>query len=114
MGFGEAISTCFRKYAVFSGRAIRSEYWFFVLFEVLVIVALTIVDGLLFGRPGGVLSSIGSLVFLLPALAVGARRLHDIDKSGWWLLIALVPLVGPIVLIVFFVQEGTPGANRFG
>jgi uncharacterized membrane protein YhaH (DUF805 family) len=113
MGFGEAISTCFQKYAVFSGRAIRSEYWFFVLFEILVLVALSIVDGLVFGTPG-LLSSIGSLALFLPALAVGVRRLHDIDKSGWWILIGLIPLVGPIVLIVFFVQQGTPGANRFG
>ena len=114
MGFGEAISTCFRKYAVFSGRALRSEYWFWVLFQVLLIIALSIVDGLVFGRPGGVLSSIASLALLLPSLAVGARRLHDIDKSGWWLLIGLIPFIGAIVLIVFFCQQGTEGPNRFG
>jgi uncharacterized membrane protein YhaH (DUF805 family) len=111
MGFGEAISTCFRKYVVFGGRAVRSEYWFFILFQFLVVVALSIVD-LVVGT--GVLSSIASLALLLPTLAVGARRLHDTDKSGWWLLIGLIPLIGAIVLIVFFCQEGTPGANRYG
>jgi uncharacterized membrane protein YhaH (DUF805 family) len=113
MGFGEAISTCFHKYVVFNGRAIRPEYWYFVLFEILVLIVLSIVDGVLFGTPG-VLSSIASLAMFLPALAVAVRRLHDIDKSGWWLLIGLIPLIGPIVLIVFFCQQGTAGANRFG
>jgi len=111
MGFGDAISTCFRKYVDFSGRAVRSEYWFFVLFQVLVIVVLSIVDAIL---GIGVLSTLASLAFLLPSLAVGARRLHDTDKSAWWLLIGLIPLIGAIVLIVFFCQPGTPGANRFG
>jgi uncharacterized membrane protein YhaH (DUF805 family) len=96
---------------VFGGRAVRSEYWFFILFQFLVVVALSIVD-LVVGT--GVLSSIASLALLLPTLAVGARRLHDTDKSGWWLLIGLIPLIGAIVLIVFFCQEGTPGANRYG
>ena len=111
MGFGEAISTCFRKYVDFNGRAVRSEYWFFALFQFLVLVALSIVDAVV---GTGVLSTLGTLALLLPALAVGARRLHDTDKSAWWLLIGLIPLVGAIVLIVFFVQPGTPGANRFG
>jgi uncharacterized membrane protein YhaH (DUF805 family) len=114
MSFGEAISTCFRKYAVFSGRAARPEYWFWVLFQVLLIIVLSIVEGLLFSKPGGVLSSIASLALLLPSLAVGARRLHDTDKSGWWLLIGLVPFIGAIVLVVFFCLQGTMGPNRFG
>ena len=111
MSFGEAISTCFRKYAMFGGRALRSEYWFFILFQFLVVVALMIVDAVV---GTGVLSTLASLAFLLPSLAVGARRLHDIDKSGWWLLIGLIPLIGAIVLIVFFCQEGTRGPNQFG
>ena len=111
MGFGEAISTCFRKYADFGGRALRSEYWFFILFQFLVVVALSIVDAVL---GIGVLSTIASLAMLLPSIAVGVRRLHDIDKTGWWLLIGLIPLIGAIVLIVFFCQQGTEGPNRFG
>ncbi len=111
MGFGEAISTCFRKYVVFSGRAMRSEYWFFILFQFLVVVALSIVDAVL---GIGVLSAIASLAMLLPSIAVGVRRLHGTDKSGWWLLIGLIPLIGAIVLIVFFCQQGTEGPNRFG
>lgn len=111
MGFGEAIATCFRKYVVFSGRASRPEYWFFVLFQILVIVVLMIVDAVV---GTGVLSTIASLAMFLPSLAVGARRLHDTDKSAWWLLIGLIPLIGPIVLIVFFCQRGTDGANSYG
>lgn len=108
MGFQEAVVTVFRNYASFSGRAARSEYWWFALFSFLVSAAMTIIDG------SGMLASLWSLLVLLPTLAVGARRLHDIDRSGWWLLIGLIPLIGIIVLIWFFVTRGTDGPNRFG
>jgi uncharacterized membrane protein YhaH (DUF805 family) len=113
MGFGQAIATCFRKYAVFSGRASRSEYWFWVLFQFLLIVGLTTVDVLTF-RTTNVLSGIASLVLFLPSLGVTVRRLHDIDRSGWWVLIYFVPLIGLIVMLVFLCTRGTDGANRFG
>lgn len=107
-----------KKYAVFSGRARRSEYWFFVLFNVIIGFVLGFIDGIFgLGNPEagvGVLGTIYSLAVLIPSIAVGVRRLHDTDRSGWWLLIGLIPLIGAIVLIVFFVMDSTPGDNRFG
>jgi uncharacterized membrane protein YhaH (DUF805 family) len=108
-----------KKYAVFSGRSRRMEYWYFVLFNILVSIVLGAIDGLLLGTRGsyvgaGLLSGIYGLAILIPSLAVSVRRLHDIDRSGWWILIALVPLIGTIVLLVFALLEGTPGANRYG
>ena len=114
MTFSEAISSGFRNYVGFSGRASRSEFWYWVLFSVLVSIALSIIDLAVLSGKTTVLSSIWSLATLLPSLAVGVRRLHDTDRSGWWWLISFIPLVGIIVLIVFWCLEGTPGSNRFG
>jgi uncharacterized membrane protein YhaH (DUF805 family) len=110
--------TVLRKYAVFEGRARRREYWFFVLFYILISVALAIVDRILgfynetYGM--GVLGALFCLGVLIPSIAVGARRLHDTGRSGWWLLIGFIPLVGAIVLIVFFVLDSQPGTNAYG
>lgn len=112
MDFTTAVRTCLQKYANFTGRARRSEYWWFVLFNILVAVVAGIVDGALFGAQ--VLGTIVALALLIPGIAVGVRRLHDLDKSGWWMLLVLIPLIGALVLIFFFVQKGTDGANRFG
>jgi uncharacterized membrane protein YhaH (DUF805 family) len=101
-----------KKYAVFSGRARRQEYWMFYLFYIIVAVVLGIVDGVL--GTGGILGLLYVLGTLLPLFGVSIRRLHDTDRSGWWLLIGLVPAVGAIVLLVFFVLDSTPGENRFG
>ena len=116
MGFVTAIKSCFRQYVGFGGRAPRSEYWYFFLFHVVVLFVLAIVDSLLFGMAAGLapLSTLFVLGMILPSLAVGIRRLHDIDRTGWWVLLWFVPIVGIIVLLVFFVQRGTSGANRFG
>jgi uncharacterized membrane protein YhaH (DUF805 family) len=114
MGFGGSIATCFRKYAVFSGRASRSEYWFFVLFQLLLLVGLMIVDGLVFRGSVTVFTTLAWLILLLPGFAVTVRRLHDIDMSGWWVLISFVPLIGGILLLVWTCQCGTHAANRFG
>ena len=107
-----------KKYAVFEGRARRREYWFFVLFAVLIHIVLNVVDrvlGLYSAANGiGVLGGIFGLAILIPSLAVGARRLHDTGRSGWWLLIGLIPLIGAIVLIVFFVMDSQPGSNQYG
>jgi len=109
-----------KKYAVFTGRARRKEYWMFTLFNVLISIALTFIDVLLLGHdmgdPGsiGIVSTLYSLAVLLPSLAVSIRRLHDTDRSGWWLLIALIPFIGAVVLLVFMCLDGTRGSNRFG
>lgn len=107
-----------RRYADFSGRSRRSEYWYFVLFVVLIEIALSIVDRMLglYNSEGGYgwLSGLFVLAIFIPHLAVGARRLHDTGRTGWWLLIGLVPLIGAIVLIYFFVLDSQPGTNAWG
>jgi uncharacterized membrane protein YhaH (DUF805 family) len=108
-----------KKYAVFSGRSRRMEYWYFVLFNIIVCIVLEVIDGLLFGTLDsgmgvGLLSGLYALAVLIPSLAVTVRRLHDIDRSGWWILIALVPLIGGIVLLVFALLDSTPGTNQYG
>ena len=111
MNFTEAVKTCYTKYATFSGRATRSEYWWFYLFCMLVMIALAALTSIsdIFGMIYGVFI-LGSLI---PSIAVGVRRLHDTDKSGWWLLIGLVPFIG-LLLIYFLAIAGTPDDNRFG
>jgi len=106
-----------KNYVNFQGRARRKAYWMFVLFNIIAIVVLGMIDGALGlgGQSGyGILSGIYSLAIILPGLAVAVRRLHDTGRSGWWMLIGLVPVVGPIVLLVFFVQDSQPGSNQFG
>lgn len=107
-----------RQYAQFGGRARRKEYWFFVLFNVLFAFAFGLVDvglGLWDQASGiGVLSGLYSLAVLLPGLAVSVRRLHDTGRSGWWLLIGLIPVIGALVLFVFFVLDGDAGENEYG
>lgn len=101
-----------KKYADFGSRSRRTEYWMFFLFNLIIAVVLGFVEGLL-GGPG-IIGMIYSLVVLIPGIAVSVRRLHDTDRSGWWLLIAFLPLIGAIWLLVLMVLEGTPGENRFG
>lgn len=107
-----------KKYADFGGRARRKEYWLFTLFNVLISIVLTILDGFLGTMSSesgfGLVSGLYSLAVLLPSLGVAVRRLHDTDHSGWWLFIALVPCVGAIVLLIFMVRDSTPGANEYG
>ena len=108
-----AARTCvLEKYVTFSGRAQRSELWWFFLFTLAGSFVLGLVDGVLFGVQA--LSILWSLALILPGISVGVRRLHDQDKSGWWLLIAFVPLIGFLVLLYFYVQRGTDGPNQFG
>jgi uncharacterized membrane protein YhaH (DUF805 family) len=107
-----------KKYAVFSGRARRKEYWFFVLFNIIIALALTFIDfstGLYdVESEVGLLSGLYSLAVLVPSIAVTIRRLHDTDRTGWWFLIAFVPIIGVIVLLVFTVFDSTPGDNQYG
>ncbi len=112
MDFVTAAKTGLSKYATFSGRARRSEFWFFFLFQMLALLVAGIIDGIL-GTDGGFYGLV-SLVFILPVLAVSVRRLHDTDRSGWWVLLGLVPVVGFIVLIIWYCTKGTAGDNRFG
>lgn len=117
MNMTEAVKSVLNKYATFTGRSARSEYWWWVLFTIIVSVVLGFVDFLLFGfRMGqvGILGAIYSLATLIPSIAVGVRRLHDLAKSGWWLLIIFIPLIGVLVLLYWFVQRGTVGPNEFG
>jgi uncharacterized membrane protein YhaH (DUF805 family) len=95
-----------KKYAVFDGRASRQEFWMFVLINFIISVVLNVVST--------TLGAIYALAVLLPNIGVGVRRLHDTGRSGWWLLVGLIPIIGWIVLIVFFVQESQPGDNPFG
>ena len=102
---------CWKKYVEFSGRARRKEYWMFILFNLIASFVAGVIDGVL----GTVMiGSLYSLAALLPGLAVCARRLHDTDRSGWWILIGLIPILGWIVLLVFMCMDSTPGENRFG
>ncbi len=110
----------FKKYAVFSGRSTRSEYWFFLLFNLLAAIIIGLISGII-GAILGLdtetttgLADLYILVALLPWLALNARRLHDIGLSGWWILISLVPLLGPIAMLVLCAQDSQPGPNRFG
>jgi uncharacterized membrane protein YhaH (DUF805 family) len=111
MGFGEAIQTVFRKYAVFSGRARRPEYWYWALFMVLILVSTAILDAVTNSK---VFQTLTMLSLALPALAVTVRRLHDIDRTGWWVLISALPFIGGIVMLAFACLPGTTGPNRFG
>lgn len=102
----------FERYAVFEGRAGRAEYWWFFLANLIISLVLQAIAGAsdaLF-----ILALVYSLAVLIPGLAVAVRRLHDTNKSGWWILISLVPLVGVIVLIVFLATDGDQGANQYG
>jgi uncharacterized membrane protein YhaH (DUF805 family) len=106
-----------QKYAVFSGRARRAEYWFFVLFNFLISIGLAIVDavlGLTSDSGFGPLQSLYGLAVFVPSLAVSVRRLHDTNRTGWWLLIALIPIVGAVVLLIFMVTDSDAGANQYG
>ena len=111
MSFADAVRSCLTQYAGFSGRARRSEFWFFYLFTFLVGVVAGIVDTVL--GTGSIVAGIAALALVVPSLAAGARRLHDTGRSGWWLLISLVPVLGFIVLVVFYVQDSQP-ANEHG
>jgi uncharacterized membrane protein YhaH (DUF805 family) len=124
MGFAEAISSFWNNYVTFKGRARRSEYWFAALFLFLASLAATILDVALFSDQFGefleasgglgVIGVLWALAVFLPSLSLLIRRLHDTNRSGWWVLIGLVPLAGAIVLFVFSVLDSNPGENRFG
>jgi uncharacterized membrane protein YhaH (DUF805 family) len=115
MNFVQAIKSGFSHYVIFSGRACRSEYWFWVLFAALVGAVTAALDAAIFGYHAGVspFNGLSGLILFLPGLAVAARRLHDTDRTAWWLLLVLTG-IGAILLVVWFCFKGTTGPNRFG
>lgn len=111
MSFTDSIKSVFSQYVGFKGRARRSEYWWFVLFNLIVGVVISLIVRL---TGWNFLSMLYSLAVLLPGLAVAVRRLHDIGKSGWFYLFVFIPLVGAIILLVWFCKDSEPGANAYG
>jgi uncharacterized membrane protein YhaH (DUF805 family) len=110
-----------KKYAVFNGRARRKEYWYFVLFNFIISLILGLIEGLIIGINGSVhetnfsvLGLIYSLAIFIPSIAVAVRRLHDTDRTGWWILIGLIPVIGWIIFLIFLVQDSSPGENKYG
>lgn len=112
MNFVDAVKSGFSRYFDFSTRSLRSEYWWFFLSYVVAGIVLTIVDGFTIGM--GVLPLLAMLAYFIPILAVTARRLHDVGRSGWWILIAFVPIVGGLILLYWMVISGEDDENRFG
>lgn len=110
MSFTDAVRACLTKYATFDGRSRRSEYWYFLLFGALVMIVAGIIDS---GIGSQLATGLTGLALLVPRIAVGVRRLHDTNRSGWWLLIAFT-VIGIIPLIVFMVQDSQPGTNKYG
>ena len=113
MNFAESISFCFSNYANFNGRGRRSEYWWFYLFTWILSLGGSVLDFTTTGHGYGVMYWITALVTIIPAIAAGARRLHDINKSGWWQLIAFT-IIGIIPLVIWMATEGTKKNNPYG
>jgi uncharacterized membrane protein YhaH (DUF805 family) len=111
MGFGEAISAGFSNYVNFNDRAPRSEYWYWILFTVIAEVVVAAID-----RALGIhlIAALLVLAIVIPTFAVTIRRLHDLDRSGWWIFLSFIPLIGGIILLIWFCTRGTEGPNRFG
>lgn len=113
-----------RHYLDFNGRASRSQYWYFVLYYFLISLVLAFIDTLVINpmlgatpeqmARGGILQMIFGLALFLPSLSIGVRRLHDIGKSGWWLLLSFIPIIGVLVLLFWFIQDSQPGSNEYG
>lgn len=110
--FGEAVTRALTvNYCNFSGRSSRSEYWWFILFDFLIGLVINMIFSSTFAE---ILSSLVGLAFLLPSLGLAVRRLHDIGKSGWWCLLVFIPLIGQILLIIWFCQASQPFDNQYG
>ncbi len=107
-----------KKYVVFNGRSRRKAYWFFILFYIIFFVVLVFIDGMIGNLNEeiglGILSGIFVLAMIIPYIAVAIRRLHDTDRTGWWLLIGFIPIIGGIWLLVLMVLDGTSGQNQYG
>ncbi len=122
MNFVDAVKSAFARFADFATRSSRSEYWWFMLFYFLVGLVVSIIgftiESSVFGQgmemTSGIIDLLVFLVFIVPTISVTARRLHDIGRSGWWQLMALIPLLGALILLFWVVKRGEDGDNRFG
>jgi uncharacterized membrane protein YhaH (DUF805 family) len=118
MGFGQAISSAFVNYFNFNGRATRPEYWYFVLFSVILAIVAYLIDTFVLGFSADSFAGPAYIVYtlgiIIPSLSVSVRRLHDIGRSGWWVLLSFIPIVGWIILIVWACQRGDDGSNGYG
>ena len=112
MNFSQAIYTCMSKYVTFSGRASRSEFWWFFLFAIILSLGVALVEVAMFGVEARILSDLVLLAIILPVFASGSRRLHDVGKSGWWQLLILT-VIGAILLIVWWASDTKPSGDRF-
>ena len=112
MTFAEAVRSGFDHYVKFDGRASRPAFWWWFLFGVLVGIGASIIDAII--GSFGVVSGLAALALLLPNLSVAIRRLHDTDHTGWWVLIGLIPIIGFIVLLIFYLRQSDPGENQYG
>ena len=114
MDFRTAVRTCLSKYATFAGRARRSEFWWFALFVFAGNFLLGVIDAAIFPGEIRVFAPVFSLAMLLPSIAVSVRRMHDIGRTGWWVLLHLIPVIGLLVMLYFYVQRSEAGANDYG
>lgn len=112
--FVSSIAICFNKYFQFSGRAPRAEYWYFVLFTTLVGFGAGFADGIWFGSRARVFSLIVNIALFIPSIAVWTRRMHDLDRTGWWWLMWFLPVIGWLILLIWACSRGTRGPNRYG
>ena len=112
MTFGEAVRSGFDHYTKFDGRASRPAFWWWFLFGILVGIGASIIDAIL--GTWGLVNGLVALALLLPNLSVAIRRLHDTGHTGWWVLIGLIPIIGFIVLLIFYLRESDPGENQYG
>jgi uncharacterized membrane protein YhaH (DUF805 family) len=111
VGFTDAIQDGFRKYVGFSGRSSRAAYWWWFLFQIIVLIVAYAISAAIGSL---IIYYLAALALFLPSLAVGVRRLHDTGKTGWWILIGIIPFIGAIVLLVFYLQPSDPGPNQYG
>ena len=114
MDFVEAVQSVFSNFLNFRGRARRSEFWYFFLFVFVVSFILGVIQILIWGQDANYLTGIFSLIILIPNIAVSIRRLHDTGRSGFWYLIGFIPIIGTIILIIWYCQDSEPGDNKYG
>ncbi len=111
MSFTEAIQSGFDHYTKFDGRASRPAFWWWFLFQILVLVAAQILSSIIGSM---IIYYLAALALILPGISVAIRRLHDTGRSGWWILIGIIPLIGAIVLLIFYLEKSNPGDNEYG